>query len=66
VELLSGGLGQVGHRAGVFDELFKGGHDGGASEEFAEEIDLAAKLIVGNGLDEFLGAAARGSRGRIW
>src|SRR5438477_352912 len=48
-------LGQIGHGAGVFDELLEGGHDGGASEEFAEEVDLAAKFIVGNGLDEFLG-----------
>src|SRR5205807_8887702 len=48
-------LGEIRHGAGVFDELLEGGHDGRASEEFAEEVDLAAKLVVGNGLDEFLG-----------
>src|SRR5437879_11616301 len=48
-------LGQIGHGAVVFDEFLKGSHDGRASEEFAEEVDLAAKLVVGNGLDEFLG-----------
>src|SRR5437667_3145829 len=52
-------LGQIGHGAGVFDEFFEGGHDGGASEEFAEEVDLTAKFFVGNGLDEFLGGGTR-------
>src|SRR5260370_7600241 len=60
-EWFSSNLGQVGHGAGVFDEFLQGGHYGGASEEFAKEIDLAAKLIVWDGLDEFLGGRTRHS-----
>src|SRR5439155_15926501 len=52
-------LREIGHGAGVFDEFFEGGHDGGAGEQFAEEVDLAAQLIVGNWFDEFLGGCAR-------
>src|SRR5689334_22382869 len=55
-ERLASHLGQVGHGAGVFDEFLEGGHDGRASEEFAEEVDFAAKFLGGNGLDEFLGS----------
>src|SRR5260370_15064987 len=59
VEWFSSNIGQVGHGAGVFDEFFQGGHDGGASKELAKEIDLAAQLIVRDGLDEFLGRRTR-------
>src|SRR5260370_18183413 len=59
VEWFSSNLGQVGHGAGVFDEFFQGGHDGGARKELAKEIDLAAQLIVRDGLDEFLGRPPR-------
>src|SRR5712692_5054852 len=45
-------LRQIGHRAGAFDKFLEGSHDRGASEEFAEEVDLAAKLVVRNRLDE--------------
>src|SRR5258706_180734 len=58
-EWFSSNLGQIRHGAGAFDKFFQGGHDGGAGEEFAEEVDLAAKLIVRNGLNEFFGGRAR-------
>src|SRR5260370_27266066 len=59
-EWFSSNLGQVGHGAGVFDKSLQGGHNGGASKEFAKEVDLAPKLIVWDGLDEFLGGGTRG------
>src|ERR1700739_1937259 len=43
----------VGHGAGVFQELFQGGQNGGAGEEFAEDGDFLAEFFAGNGLDEF-------------
>src|SRR5467141_5304991 len=52
-------LGKIGHGAGVFDKSFQCGHDGGARKEFAEEVDLAPKLIVRNWLDEFFGGRTR-------
>src|SRR5260221_7430453 len=49
---------QIGHGAGVFDEFLEGGHDRRARKELAEKIDLPAKLLVRNGLDEFFGGGA--------
>src|SRR5260370_6758607 len=60
-EWFSSNLGQVRHGAGVGDKFLQGGHYGGASKEFAKEVDLAPKLIVRDGLDEFLGGGTRGS-----
>src|SRR5260370_4556726 len=54
-------LRQIGHGAGVFDKFFQGGHDGGERKEFAEEVDLAPKLIVWNWLDEFFDGGKRDS-----
>src|SRR5437879_9577530 len=51
--------GQIRHRAGAFNELFQGSHDGGASKEFAEEVDLAPQIIVWNRLDKSLGGGTR-------
>src|SRR5258708_11384877 len=58
-ECFSSHLGQIWHGAGVFDEFLQGGHDGRASEELTKQVDLAAKLIVRNGLDEFFGGGTR-------
>jgi len=44
--------------ASVDLRTFQGGHHCGAGEELAEEIDFAAELFVGDGLDEFLGGGA--------
>src|SRR5258708_990968 len=49
---------QIGHGAGVFDEFLEGGHDRRARKELAEKIELPAKLLVRNGLDEFFGGGA--------
>src|SRR5713226_6329073 len=48
-------LREIGHGVGGFHEFFKGGHYGGAGEEFAEEFDFAAEFLVRDGLDEFFG-----------
>src|SRR6266700_6502765 len=54
-------LRQIRHGTGAFDKFLEGSHDRGASEEFAEEVDLAAKLVVRNRLDElFCGSASYG------
>src|SRR2546423_10305941 len=53
-----GRLGQIGHGISGFGKFLERSHYRGAREEFAEEIDFAAKLIVRNGLDEFFGGGA--------
>src|SRR6266850_5013175 len=54
-------LRQIGHGTRVFDEFLEGSHDCGASEQFAEKVDFAAKLIVRDRLDKFLSGRARHS-----
>ena len=49
----------VGHGAGIFDKFFEAGHDSGASKEFAENFDFAAKLFAGDRLDELFCGDAR-------
>jgi len=41
-----------------FDEAAETLHNGGAVEEFAEEVNLFAELLVRDGLDEFFGGDA--------
>src|SRR6266852_329954 len=60
-EWFSSNLGQIGHGAGVLDKFFQGGRDDRTSKEFAEEVDLAPKLIVWNWLNEFFGGSTRDS-----
>ncbi len=43
-----------------FDEAAEAFHNGGAVEEFAEEVNLFAELLVRDGLDEFFGGDAGG------
>jgi hypothetical protein len=46
-------LRQIGHGVGGLHEFLQRGHYSGAGEEFAEEVDFAAKFFVRDGLDEF-------------
>src|SRR6266852_8320083 len=50
-------LREIGHGVGGFHEFFKGGHYGGAGEEFAEEFDFAAEFVMRDVLDEFFGGS---------
>ena len=52
-------LWKIGHGAGIFDKFLERGHYCWPREEFAKKVDLAAKLIVGNRLDESLGGSTR-------
>ena len=53
-----GGDGEVLHGVVGFDEAAEAFHNGGAVEEFAEEVNLFAELLVRDGLDEFFGGDA--------
>src|SRR5690242_11171162 len=52
-------LWQIGLRVPAFREFFQSRLDCGLGEQIAEDIDLAAKFVIRNRLDEFFGDAGR-------